>query len=177
MSHGVENPGVALRSLGRRAAIAAFVAVAVAGCGGGGQGAQRGSASHGFLGRLSNGLIYVEWTVSGSQLAGTLEQDVLQRQRHGPEAVRVDHAVLTGSVMGDRLIVSINGAAKIAGVFRGAQLVLDYPDPQHTTLVGGLRVGSLDVVTMRPTTAPVYARVLATLRRQAAVTNATAHPN
>jgi hypothetical protein len=164
----------ALKPRRHRAAITALVAVALGGCGGGGHGAQRDSASDGFLGRLSSGLIYVEWTVSGSQLAGTLYQDLVQRQRHGPETVRADHAVLAGTVVGDRLILSINGAANIAGAFHGARLVLDYPDPQHSTLVGGLLVGSVLVLGMQPSTARAYHQALGTLQRQVAVANATA---
>jgi hypothetical protein len=112
--------------------------------------------------------------VSGTQLAGTLDQAVVQRPRHRPQTVHVDEAVLTGTVIGNRLILSINGGAKIAGAFHGAQLVLDYPDPQHTTRVSGLLVSSLLVLTMQRTTGRAYHQALATLQRQVAVANATA---
>ena len=161
----------------RRAAITALVVVAFGGCGGGGHDARQDTASSGFLGRLSGGLVYVEWTVSGSQLAGILNQAVVQRRRHGPEMVRVVHAVLTGTIVGDRLIVSVNGAAKIAGTFHGAKLVLDYPDPQHSRLVGGLLVGSVLMLRMQPATARAYHHALAALQRGVAVASATTHPN
>lgn len=156
---------VVARSFRRCVAIAPLALVTLGGCGGHAAGVA--AARRAYLGELSNGLIYLEWTASGRQLSGTLAQIIVRPQGHGRESVGVEHAVLTGTLIGDGLIMSINGAENIAGMFHGPQLLLDYPGPQNAA-----GVGTVLIVNTRPATAADYASALAALRTKVAVRNA-----
>ena len=150
-----------------------LVVVILAACGAGGQSATSGQTSSAasagsFLGRPSNGVIYVDWTSTASGLAGTLYTDLVGHGGGGHETLDAERLALSrGTVIGRRINLSLASGAKISGTLSGANLILDYPVDSPG------QVGIIIEPPMHQANVGDYERALAVLRNRVASANAT----
>ena len=103
--------------------LAALACVAVAGCGGGGDGPA------GFVGTASNAAVYITWTRAHDALTGQLTQALMPNDVDGQ--VETDRVGFTGTVSDDavslRLDQGLGTSTTLTGSLDGDRLTLDYP--------------------------------------------------
>ena len=123
--------------------------------------------AHGsFLGRLSNGVIYVEWTSTTSGLAGhALHGPSPAERRSTRDARDRELGVDLGTVAGNSINLSLASGANVNGTLSGANLILAYPVNQPG------QIGTIVELPMDQASTGEYHRALAALRNTVKAAN------
>lgn len=124
-------------------------------------------ATHGsFLGRLSNGVIYIEWTSTTSGLAGTLYANLVRQSGGGHETLETESSALSwGTLVGSRISLSLASGANISGTLSGPNLILGYPVDQSG------QIGTVIELPMHQASTGEYHQALAALRKTVKAAN------
>jgi hypothetical protein len=124
-------------------------------------------ATGSFLGRPSNGVVYVEWSSTASGVVGTIYTDLVQHGGGGKEQLVAERSALTwGLVAGDTINLSLASGATISGTLSGPKLILGYP------VDNAGQVGTIIELPMHRASRSAYDQALTALRHKVASANA-----
>jgi hypothetical protein len=129
-------------------------------------GQQNANGNGSFLDNVSNGVIYIEWTNTGSGLVGTLYTDLIQQGSDGQETVDTESSGLTGTVNGSSVSLSVASGPNLNATLSGGGLVVsNYP---------GAQTGSVIELQMQQASTGNYDKALAAVQSEVSAANTVA---
>jgi hypothetical protein len=123
----------------------------------------QGAVGTGYLAHASNGVIFIQWTQSGTSVNGTAEVDTLSGTPPN-QSVSTKTINVTGQLQGSTITLSFNGGTEVFGTLSDGSFTVNFPQSD----------GSLGPVTFTSATASDFNQALSALQGNTGAQNSQA---
>ena len=123
----------------------------------------QGAVGTGYLAHASDGVIFIQWTQSGTSVSGTAEVDTLTGTPPN-QSVSTKTISVSGQVQGSTITLSFNGGTEVFGTLSDGSFTVNFPQSD----------GSLAPITFHSATASDFNQALSALQGNTGAQNSQA---